>query len=131
MRYRSGPGKDKNHDDVVAAFKAVGCKVIDCHRFGSGFPDTLVYDRAGAYRFVEIKNPDTSYGRKGFNKRQQSFSDEGFTVWICRSAEEAAQMSELWLNTPGVLPHEFVSKLTAKRRPGRKPKTVEDAVSLT
>jgi endogenous inhibitor of DNA gyrase (YacG/DUF329 family) len=72
MKY--GAKKDANHDDVVSALKGVGACVIDMSNVGRGFPDLIVgFD--GLTILVEVKNPKTSYGRKGLNKNQVKWKE--------------------------------------------------------
>ena len=67
MRY--GAKKDANHNEVVAALEKAGASVLDMSAIGGGFPDLIVGFR-GVSLLMEIKNPKTSYGRRGLNKNQ-------------------------------------------------------------
>ena len=69
-----GAKKDANHADVVSALKGAGASVIDTSHIGCGFPD-LIVGYAGGTMLMEIKNPKTSYGKRGLNKNQQIWKD--------------------------------------------------------
>jgi hypothetical protein len=87
---RRGRAKlDANHFEVVAAFKACGAGVMDTSTMGGGFPDLLV-NITGSVRLVEVKNPNTEYGRKGFTRLQRRFVDgwAGSPVRIIRTLQD-------------------------------------------
>lgn len=71
-RVRRGK-KDGNHDALKAVFLQLGCSVADLYNAGlPGFPD-IVVGVAGKNALVEIKNPETAYGRAGLNNNQTAF----------------------------------------------------------
>jgi hypothetical protein len=70
-----GAKKDANHGEIVAALKAHGVSVIDTSGMGGGFPD-LICGFAGVTLLMEIKNPKTSYGRRGLNGNQVKWKQE-------------------------------------------------------
>ena len=74
-RMRYGAKKDANHNEVVAALQQVGASVIDMSHVGKGFPDLIVGFRSQTI-LVEIKNPKTSYGKRGLNKNQQKWKEQ-------------------------------------------------------
>ena len=61
---------DANHKAIVQALSAYGASVIDSSRLGSGYPD-LTIGHAEKTLLMEVKNPDTAYGRKGLNDNQK------------------------------------------------------------
>lgn len=87
---------DANHGDIIDVLRALGCAVLDLSALGKGCPDILV---AGGpvdeCTLVEIKNPDTSYGRKGTTGKQKAvmnfwpkrtavlWSVEDAIAWAC------------------------------------------------
>lgn len=96
MSRRSRP--DRNQGDVVARFLALGCSVVELHDAGiPGFPD-LVVGCAGVNRLVEVKNPDTRYGRAGLNANQRVFDRDwrGERMWTVASPEEATAVVQNW-----------------------------------
>lgn len=66
--------KDANHREIVAAFRKLGAGVIDLSPLGYGVPDLLVGTKRVNY-LVEIKNPTTTYGRKGGNPLQIAWAN--------------------------------------------------------
>ena len=48
---------DANHKQIVAAFRKMGCTVLDLSRVGQGCPDILV-GKHGVNVLVEIKDGD-------------------------------------------------------------------------
>ena len=88
---RRAARRDANHKDVAATFRALGCSVFETDRVGEGFPD-LVIGMAGANLLVELKNPETHYGRGGLSKSQTKFNDawRGDKVIVITSPDEAA-----------------------------------------
>lgn len=89
---RARLGKDANHDAIVAEFKRLGCGVRDMSEHGSGVPDLFVsvpeYD--GIF-MVEVKNPNTEYGRKGLSSPQRRFQNMMGPVHVVRTAEDAIE----------------------------------------
>lgn len=82
---------DDNHAEIVAALRKIGCSIIDISELGGGAPDLIVGYR-GVWYVLEIKNPQTQYGRKGFNKNQKAWIAEvagRAPVYIITSALEA------------------------------------------
>ena len=61
---------DANQSEIVKALKDAGASVIDTSGAGGGVPD-LIIGINGVTILMEIKNPKTSYGRKGLNKNQE------------------------------------------------------------
>ena len=70
---KHGEGKvfarDVNQDAIVAALVAANATVIDLHTVKFGCPDILV-GASGEWHLMEIKNPDTAYGRSGLSSAQ-------------------------------------------------------------
>jgi hypothetical protein len=49
--------KDANHEEIVVAYEALYCSVVDLHTVGGGCPDILV-GCGGISELVEIKTQD-------------------------------------------------------------------------
>lgn len=93
---RSVPGcKDLNHDAIVAVFEQLGCKVADTSSVGFGFPD-LVIATLGIAALVEVKNPETRYGRQALSGFQREFHTkwEG-NVHVIRTQDEAVALVQM------------------------------------
>ena len=88
---RRGAKRDANHNDIADAFRAMGCSVFETDRVGEGFPDIIV-GLLGVSHLVEIKNPETAYGRAGLNQRQSAFANlwRGSPIITITSEAEAA-----------------------------------------
>lgn len=84
---------DNNQKVIVKALLQVGAKVWDTTKVGNGFPDLLVSFQGKDYK-MEIKNPNTSYGKKGFNKNQKRFVDawKGSPVFLVSSVDDALKV---------------------------------------
>jgi len=83
--------KDGNHNTIKAAFESMGCSTADLYNAGlPGFPD-FVLGVSGANVLVEVKNPETSYGRAGLNENQTAFEREwrGGKVYVVRTLDDA------------------------------------------
>jgi len=89
-RLKYGAKKDANHDEVVQALERAGASVIDMSHVGRGFPD-LICGFRGITLLMEIKNPKTAYGRRGFNVNQRRWQENwrGGPVALVDSAEAA------------------------------------------
>lgn len=89
--YRGG-NKDRNHNALVKVFEDLGCSVIETYTMGGGFPD-LVLGFVGLTFLVEIKNPETSYGRRGLTESQRKMADSwrGGPVTVISTETEAIE----------------------------------------
>lgn len=88
---RRAARRDANHNAVADTFRALGCSVFETDRVGEGFPD-LVVGMTGLNLLIEVKNPETHYGRGGLNKSQKNFNDawRGDRMVVITSPDEAA-----------------------------------------
>lgn len=90
--------KDGNHDDIVRAFEQLGCSVAQLHHSGiAGWPD-LVCGVIGVNHLVEVKNPETRYGREGLNQNQQAFARDwrGGKLYAVSTVDECAHLVRNW-----------------------------------
>jgi hypothetical protein len=88
-----GAKKDANHHVVVEALQKVGASVIDMSHVGKGFPDLIVGFQSKTI-LMEIKNPKTSYGKKGLNKNQLKWKEHwiGGAYCVVDSPDAALRM---------------------------------------
>jgi hypothetical protein len=88
-----GRKKDANHNEIVDAMTKVGAYVIDMSHVGRGFPDLIVGFKKMTI-LMEIKNPKTSYGKKGLNKNQLQWKEQwtGGTYCVVDSVDAALRM---------------------------------------
>ena len=63
---------DGNQAEIVAALRAVGCKVVPTHTIGQGFPD-LVCDFHSRTCLIEIKDPSKPKGDRKLTPAQAEF----------------------------------------------------------
>lgn len=68
--------RDGNHKAIVNSLEKMGCEVIDLAGVGDGIPDLLVECHRELY-LVEVKNPETGYGKRGLNTNQKKRA----TLW--------------------------------------------------
>lgn len=83
-------GIDGNQGAIVQALRAVGAGVQTLTSLGRGVPDLMCcFD--GRIVLVEVKNPKTTYGKKGFSPAQQKWVDAwgGPMPTIAYTAEDA------------------------------------------
>lgn len=86
---RTNAKKDANHHIIVDALTAGGVFVRDLSRALFGVPDLLVWHN-NAWHLIEIKNPQTTYGRKGLNKSQKEWAKNwsGGPVYVIRTTND-------------------------------------------
>jgi len=86
---RNNAKKDNNHNLIVELLEKGGVIVKDMSKAMNGFPDLLVW-YFDAWHLIEIKNPDTYYGKKGLNKLQMKFAQDwkGGPVYIVRTKND-------------------------------------------
>jgi hypothetical protein len=84
-----GAKKDANHKEIVKAIKKMGVPCIDISSIGCGAPDLVVENR-GKLELWEVKNPNTSYGKRGLNKNQVAWAAQwrGSPVRIVRTVDD-------------------------------------------
>lgn len=92
-RVRRGK-KDGNHNELKAAFQQLGCSVLDLYDVGIGGAPDIIVGCAGSTVCVEIKNPETRYGRAGLNTNQTAFSRDwrGGPLYVVSSLDEVAAL---------------------------------------
>lgn len=96
MRYARK--RDGNHSAIAKTFERMGCTVLDTSSIGlAGFPDLVVGFRQTNH-LVEVKNPETRYGRAGLNEAQSAFNRHwnGAGMWAVSSEDEAMAVVRNW-----------------------------------
>lgn len=85
-----GAKKDANHNIIEKYFIDAGLFVKDLSSVGFGIPDLIVWD-GNEWQLVEIKNPKTSYGKRGLNKIQKDWVENwrGGKVFVITNLIEA------------------------------------------
>lgn len=86
---------DGNQPFLVHRAESIGAVWINLSRVGEGVFDGILCFRGQKF-FVEFKNHETSYGRKGFNKNQQELANNlarvGVQVHAVTTEEELYQL---------------------------------------
>ena len=65
---------DENQAEIVAAFRKLGCSVLDMSALGNGKPDLLV-GHGGLNICVEVKDGSKSPSRRALRPLQRDFRD--------------------------------------------------------
>lgn len=95
---RPAAKRDANHAVIARHFEALGCSVVELPHAGvAGFPD-LVVGCIGVNRLVEVKNPETAYGRRGLNANQQAFNRDwrGEPMFAVCSEDAVTALVQNW-----------------------------------
>lgn len=80
---------DGNQAEIVAALRAVGCKVVPTHTIGQGFPDLVVSFR-GDTCLIEIKDSSKPLSDRRLTPAQQQFhAGWAGKIYICETPEFA------------------------------------------
>lgn len=89
-----GAKKDANHVIIVDFLRSNGIPVYDLSGAGCGIPDCLVW-LCNEWRLVEIKNPNTGYGRRGLNPIQKQWIKRwnGGPIYIIKSLADAERFA--------------------------------------
>jgi hypothetical protein len=94
--------RDANHRGIQTEFERLGWSVLDAADFGRGMPDLLIGDESHGIHFVEVKNLNTAYGRRGLSKSQQKFKDMfANVVHVVTSVEGARELTLLLTHGSG------------------------------
>lgn len=90
--------KDGNHDAIVAVFVQLGCTVMDLHESGVKDGPDLAVGCMGRTEVVEVKNPETSYGRAGLQPSQATWAMNwrGSPVYEVRDRTDVVELVQLW-----------------------------------
>ncbi len=92
--------KDNNHNSLVKALKQLNIPFCDLSHVGGGIPDGLIWYQ-GVWQFVEIKNREWGYGRKGLNANQLEWLSKfvNAPVYILESVDDCIAISQGKLGT--------------------------------
>lgn len=83
---RRAPNLDRNHHEIVDAFRAGGALVHSTAQLGGGFPDLVVWHR-GRYLLVEIKDGDAPPSKQRLTEAEELFHHL-WPVSVVRSLED-------------------------------------------
>lgn len=93
-KLKYGAKKDANHNEIMEELRK-HCAVYDMSSAGMGLPDGLAWIN-NAWHLFDIKNPKTSYGRRGLNNVQKKWLAmwKGGPVYLIYTVEEAAKFGQ-------------------------------------
>jgi hypothetical protein len=88
-----GPKKDANHNQIFDILRLL-VPAKDLSSAGCGVPDGIAWVK-NEWHFFDVKNPDTGYGRRGLNKRQERWAKEweGGPVYLIYTPEDAVKFA--------------------------------------
>lgn len=88
-----GAKKDANHNEIFNVLR-LRCAVYDLSHVGFGVPDGAAWI-ASSWQLFDVKNPKTSYGKRGLNDVQKKWlaRQNGGPVYILRTVEQAERFS--------------------------------------
>jgi hypothetical protein len=89
-----GAKKDANHKEVMDVIRQF-VAVHDLSRAGYGIPDGLAFIN-DQWELFDIKNPKTSYGKRGLNERQKKWVADwrGGPVYLIHDVDEAQRFAK-------------------------------------
>lgn len=90
--------RDGNHCKLAGLFRRLGCSVVDTVDTGiPGWPD-LAVGLFNVTHLIELKSPDTSYGRKGLNANQTAFARDwkGSPVHVVSTEDDVISLVRTW-----------------------------------
>ena len=81
---------DNNQGAIVAALRALGCRVLSLANVGGGVPDLLVLAPGKTLMLMEIKNDDMSPSKRKLRQSQLIWHREWRDVpYVVESVDEA------------------------------------------
>lgn len=93
MKKHKRSKKDNNHNEIIGLLSAI-TETVDMYWLGEGFPDGMCKINGG-WQWFDVKNPATSYGRKGLNEMQRATAIKyGLTVYIIRTPDDAENFAK-------------------------------------
>lgn len=89
-----GAKKDANHKEVFDAIRSLTA-AHDLSDAGMGIPDGLAWVLDG-WQLFDVKNPKTSYGRRGLNPLQKKWASDwrGGPVYLIYNVDEAIRFAQ-------------------------------------
>lgn len=93
--------KDRNHVEILDAFRDMGCAVLDLSHEGNGVPDALVavrYRGGYTYTLVEIKDGTKSPSARKLTPEQRVFHEKWpDAIPIVTSVDDATRLvTAIW-----------------------------------
>jgi len=87
--------RDVNEKPIIEALRAVGATV-----YIMDDPCDLLVGYKGSTLLMEVKNPESRYGKKGFNENQKHFAEnwKGGPFCLVDSIESALRMLNIMID---------------------------------
>ena len=92
---RRASRRDENEKEIVEALRAVGATVYLLNE-----PCDLLVGYHNQTILMELKNPNSQYGKKGFNANQKHFAEnwKGGPFCLVDSVDSALRMLKIMIN---------------------------------
>jgi len=92
---RRASRRDENEKEIVEALRAVGATVYLLDQ-----PCDLLVGYRNQTILMELKNPNSKYGKKGFNENQKHFAENwsGGPFCLVDSVDAALRMLKIMIN---------------------------------
>jgi len=84
---------DRNHAEIINAFRRLGWSVHDTSRLGGGFPDLVAYKSGHSVMLVEVKDGDLPPSRRKLTRDEEVFA-ENFPVYIVGSVDDVLEIAK-------------------------------------
>jgi Asp-tRNA(Asn)/Glu-tRNA(Gln) amidotransferase A subunit family amidase len=82
---RTAAKRDLNEGEIIKALQDAGAEVTQLDK-----PVDLLVSHQRAWYLIEVKNPNTAYGKAGANEQQQVWIEkQKAAVWVVYSVEQA------------------------------------------
>lgn len=129
-RLKYGAKKDANHNEIFDEI-AKHAPVRDLSKAGFGVPDGLAWV-CESWHLFDVKNPETSYGRKGLNQVQKKWAKDwrGGPVFLIYTAEEARKFATGDFDGLKRFPKEKPALKRTSKKPIATLRSVEDAADF-
>jgi hypothetical protein len=88
-RNRYAKRRDKNEPAIVKALRAAGATVAICDHPFDLLISGIASDGVRKMAHVEVKNPDTAYGKKGLNPLQREWEAKVERLFVVDAPEVA------------------------------------------
>lgn len=87
---------DKNHLEIINAFRRMGCVVKSTHQIGQGFPDIVVLCQ-GIVKLCEIKDGSLPPSGRKLTPDEEKFHAEWYGgVDIVQSVDDVEKLVNQW-----------------------------------
>jgi hypothetical protein len=83
---------DGNHKTIAEAFQKLGCGV---HLTNADWDLSVTF--GGIVMLIEVKNPETAYGKKGKNEKQKTLPVPTYLIRNLDDVEQCVKTLRAWL----------------------------------